>query len=211
MESMKEAVRKEMMQAIDDEVGFLFQVLTGKSQNLSIKREIAERALVTAASLGYHATTRKFVENGVSASAIVGHRRETALHFAARAGNEPLIKFLVEKGANLQSGDYHGTVALHCAAWSGHHGAVRTLMSLGADVNAQDDRGRTALFGAAGGGHLAVVRALLARGADRNIRGGNKRQTALERAEAREHRDIVLELRDPSSDTYSALVRLHQI
>lgn len=192
----KKMARKEMKQETENEINFIFELLTeGKTRIVSCNREAAERALVSAASFSYDATVHKLVDLGINVNASLGRRRETALHFAASEGNETLVAFLAEHGANLQSPDYHGVVALHCAAWAGHHGAVRLLLSYGAEVNTQDHHGRTALFGAAGGGHITVVRVLLARGADRNIRGGAKKQTALERAESRGFHDVALELR----------------
>lgn len=194
------SIRAEISRKQQNEIDFAFDFLTKLSkergQTLFCNASDGGRALVTAASFHYESTVRRLIEQGFAdVGAVVGKRKETALHFAARAGNSGLVTFLVEKGADLQSRDWRGQVPLHCAAWAGHEDTVRTLLSHGADVNTQDQYGRTALFGAAGCGYLAVVRVLLARGADRGLRGGSKKETALERAEAKGLEEIALELR----------------
>ena len=202
VQNAKNATREATKQETSDEVNFLFKLNNrGTSQMLSFGRQEAEMALVTAASFNYASTVRKLVELGVNVSARLGHRRETALHFAASAGDESLVRFLCSKGALLDSPDNHRRVPLHCAAWLGHHDSVRTLLSHDAEINAQDEAGRTALFGAAGGGYLDTVRILLGRGADPNIRGGTLRQTALERADSRGFTEVARELRVRTSSS----------
>lgn len=176
------------------EVDFLFALLT-ECFSLSYTKSAAVRALVTAASYGYSSTVQNLVKMGIDPSLSFGHRRETALHFAASAGDESLISFLLDHLANIESRDNHRNTPLHCAAWAGHEGSVRILLTRGADPNAQDDKGRTALFGAAGGGYLGVVKVLLANKAEYAIRGGVQNQTALERAESKGFSDIAKLLR----------------
>jgi ankyrin repeat protein len=182
------------------EVDFLFTLLT-ECFSLSYTKSAAVRALVTAASHGYSSTVQSLVKMGIDPSVSVGHRKETALHFAASAGDETLITFLLDHQAKIESRDNHRRTPLHCAAWAGHEGSVHILLTRGADPNAQDDKGRTALWGAASGGYLAVVNVLLANRAEYAIRGGENNQTALERAESKGYFDIVKVLRSQSTSS----------
>jgi ankyrin repeat protein len=196
----KEQISEDMKTNTRKEVDFLFTLLT-ECFSLSYTKSAAVRALVAAASYGYSSTVQNLVKMGIDPSASSGHRKETALHFAASAGDEALLVFLLDHQANIESRDNHRHTPLHCAAWAGHEGSVRILLARGADPNAQDDKGRTALFGAAGGGYLAVVKVLLANRAEYGIRGGVKNQTALERAESKGFADIAKVLRSQSTSS----------
>lgn len=185
----KTQMRDDMKISTGKEVEFLFAWLT-ECFRLSYSKSGTERALVTAASRGYSSTVQNLVKMGVDPSAKFGHRKETALHFAASAGDESLTSFLLDHQASIESQDNHRNTPLHCAAWMGHEGVVRILLGRGADINAQDHRGRTALFGAASGGFLRVIQVLLANKADPGIHGGVKNQTAGERAESKGFSEI---------------------
>jgi len=67
------------------------------------------------------------------------------LHFAANNGHVDVVRFLLEKGANVNAQDHRGRTPLHLAALDGHVDVVRFLLEKGANVNAQDHRGRTPL------------------------------------------------------------------
>jgi ankyrin repeat protein len=97
----------------------------------------------------------------------IPHGGETALLFAARAGDLESATRLVASGANVQDADAWGVSAMVLAAHAGHRDVVEFLLEKGADPNASAP-GFTAL-------HLAIMRrdepmaaALLARGADPN-------------------------------------------
>lgn len=119
----------------------------------------------------------------------------TPLMMAARAGDLPAIKVLLQWGANVDAPDIdaqqprtkvlsvmheqgcswdvaelkgRGT-ALMQASFEGHVHAVRSLVAAGARVDVQDWLGRTALAYAVRGGSLQVVSALLDGGADPNV------------------------------------------
>ena len=101
----------------------------------------------------------------------------TALHLAARKGNEDVVAVLLGRGAVIDSvseANFFGSVAatpLIHAASNGHAAVVRTLIDAGADVNAKVTgefsklEGFTALHFAASNGHEDVVAVLLGRGA----------------------------------------------
>ena len=104
---------------------------------------------------------------------------ETPLISAARRLNTEVCGYLLDKGANPNAKDDHGTAALSTVMEK--HNAVRNrnnvqqiaqlLLSYHADINARDVDGDTPLLVAALGGLTAQVEFLLSRGADPNIQG----------------------------------------
>jgi ankyrin repeat protein len=98
---------------------------------------------------------------------MIPHGGDTALIFAARAGDLASAKLLVAAGANVNDADAWGVSATVLAAHSGYRDLVEFLIANGADPN-MAEAGFSAL-------HIAVMRrdekmvsALLARGADPN-------------------------------------------
>lgn len=90
----------------------------------------------------------------------------TPLMWAARERQLDMIKFLVDKGANVNAKATGGTTALIWAAYKGQLDVVKYLVEdYGADVNAEDNGGKTALMWAKDQGKLDVVEYLKLHGA----------------------------------------------
>ncbi|XP_017830464.3 ankyrin repeat and SAM domain-containing protein 6 isoform X1 [Callithrix jacchus] len=89
----------------------------------------------------------------------------TALQFAAAGGHEQLVRFLLRRGASVNSRNHYGWSALMQAARFGHVSVAHLLLDHGADVNAQNRLGASVLTVASRGGHLGVVKLLLEAGA----------------------------------------------
>ncbi|KAM4689254.1 ankyrin repeat and SAM domain-containing protein 6 isoform 2-T2 [Discoglossus pictus] len=89
----------------------------------------------------------------------------TALQLAAGTGHEPLVRFLLRKGATVDSRNHYGWTPLMQAARSGHLNVALILLENGADVNAQNRLGASVLTVASRGGHVSVVKLLLESGA----------------------------------------------
>ena len=70
----------------------------------------------------------------------------TALHFAARNGQNEVAEFLLANKADLNVKDCGGQTPLHMAVQSGYKDMVELLLANGADVNAKDDHGKTPLY-----------------------------------------------------------------
>ena len=95
----------------------------------------------------------------------------------ARAGNLPVVRELVQKGASLNITTRFGETPLHAAATFGHAQVVSSLLAQGANVNASTTRGWTPLHSAARFGRPVVANLLKQRGASSQIRTndlGNK-------------------------------------
>ena len=97
----------------------------------------------------------------------IPHGGDSALMFAARAGDLASAKLLVAAGASVNDKDAWGVSPLVLAAHSGFESLVDFLIEAGADVNAAD-AGFAALHEAILRRNEHMVAALLAHGADPN-------------------------------------------
>ena len=91
----------------------------------------------------------------------------TPLHLASFFGSSEIAKYLIEKGADVNSIAKNPTkvMPLHSAA-AGHHNDICELLVLhGADVNAKQQAGFTPLHEAAMNGNLEITKLLLDHGA----------------------------------------------
>uniref|UniRef100_A0A8I5ZZA2 Ankyrin repeat and SAM domain-containing protein 6 n=1 Tax=Rattus norvegicus TaxID=10116 RepID=A0A8I5ZZA2_RAT len=102
----------------------------------------------------------------------------SALQLAAAGGHEPLVRFLLRRGASVNSRNHYGWSALMQAARCGHASVAHLLLDHGADVNAQNRLGASVLTVASRGGHLGVVKLLLEAGATVDHRNPSGESTA---------------------------------
>lgn len=97
----------------------------------------------------------------------IPHGGDTALLFAARAGELSSAKLLLAAGANVNDADAWGVSAMVLAAHSGYRELVEFLLDKGADAN-MAAAGFSALHIAIARRDEAMVRALLTHGANPN-------------------------------------------
>ena len=175
----------------------LYQELVKSGWNVNTLGEDHENALVPAALASDSASVAFLLEHGatvsraalefavhskttevfrlLSAAKKIDYRSAeggTLLLSAAGAGNAPLIKELLDRGAPVnyyqsQNGD---TSLLLLAGNTEQITAARMLIERGADVNSRDWMGQTALFRAATGTNTGMIDLLAAHAADPNIR-----------------------------------------
>src|SRR5262249_2157150 len=109
------------------------------------------------------AEVAKLLRSGGSAN-IKDSRGGTPLMYAAAVGSEPMMRQLIESGADINAKNSFGAAALTFAA--GSLPRARLLVEHGADVNVRTKRGNTPLLIAAKHtGNLETVKLLLAKGA----------------------------------------------
>ena len=86
----------------------------------------------------------------------------TALHYAARAGHNDILKILLSHGANPNSVTTAGcTTPLHRAAYMGNLETVEILLKNQANVNISDSDGKTALHKCAEKGQYNCAKLIL--------------------------------------------------
>ncbi|XP_032872608.1 ankyrin repeat and SAM domain-containing protein 6 isoform X2 [Amblyraja radiata] len=95
----------------------------------------------------------------------------SALQFAAGNGHEQLVRFLLMKGASVDSRNHYGWTPLMQAGRFGHLNVAQVLLENGADANAANKLGAGVLTAAARGGHPGLARALLESGARTDLGG----------------------------------------
>ncbi|XP_031636939.1 26S proteasome non-ATPase regulatory subunit 10-like [Contarinia nasturtii] len=104
--------------------------------------------------------------------------KNETLHGAAENGHTNTLKFLIEKGANVDAKNENKETPLHKAAWNGQTDAVKILLESGANVNAEDWLNKTPLHKAASNGQLDIIKILIEKGANTKA-GDYYKQTPL--------------------------------
>ncbi len=124
---------------------------------------------------------------------------QTALMWAAAAGNAPIVQLLIERGADIRARSNAGTTPLMFAVRQGDVAAVRALVVAGADLKQTRPDSATPLLVAVINGHEDLVDFLLDKGADPNVEGGSTQLTVQgvrARPMALKHRRITNSERD---------------
>ncbi len=122
------------------------------------------------------------LKRGSSRRGKLNRRRATPFFFAADTADLPLMKLLLELGADVTTPNSDNCTPILAAAGLGTYApgeeagtedeaiaAVQLLLELGADINAVDRNGETAMHGAAYANLPKMVRFLAASGADINV------------------------------------------
>jgi glutaminase A len=85
----------------------------------------------------------------------------TALWFAAAAGDDLRVMYIMGCGIDVRGADYDKRSALHLAASNGHFTTALYLLALGADIHFLDRHGNSAIDDARREGHGMVLELLL--------------------------------------------------
>ncbi|KAG6599729.1 Serine/threonine protein kinase [Phytophthora cinnamomi] len=150
-----------------DVAGFLIEAGADSSV---VKKKKAE-LLSDAVQNGILDTVRYLMESG-DANA-TDEQGKTLLMIAAQCSQMDVVRFLVDRGADLNAVDnLNNSTPLLYAAEGGHLDVVQFLIQRGADVNIGNKEGVTSLLFAVRRGMLPMIRLLIEAGADVNI--GNK-------------------------------------
>ena len=131
-----------------------------------------ETPLMLASRAGKVEAVNVLLEAGAKIDARETWNGQTALMWAAAAGNSAIVQTLVSHHADTRAQSNGGTTPLIFAVRKGNIDAVRALLDAGADVNGRRPDGATPLLVAIINGHEDLVDLLLDKGADPNAEGG---------------------------------------
>ncbi|KAK6829671.1 hypothetical protein PG987_010255 [Apiospora arundinis] len=134
------------------------QLLIQKGAKVDGKR--GTRPIIRAAWKGHLDTVKILADNGANINSSDDTDEETALITASRFGQEAIVLFLLDRGADLNAKSKTGITALMDASGSGHEAIVLFLLDRGADLNARCKNGLTAYQYAEKHGHGGVARVL---------------------------------------------------
>jgi ankyrin repeat protein len=161
---------------------------TPKAQNVLTSLDLARKLLDKGARVDARLSARARRAMGGGGSALTGEGASAFLR-AAVVSDLPMMRLLLERGADPKVTTKAGITALHAAAGQGWVDntmstavalgfgteedsieAIKLLLDLGLDVNAADNQGNTPLHGAAFRGADKVVTYLAERGARLDVR-----------------------------------------
>ena len=112
------------------------------------------------------------------------------LHRVSLSGRLDMVKFLVQKGSDVNAVNNDGETALHYASFHNRLDVAKFLVEAGADVNAVNSDGETALHYACLENNIEIAKFLVEAGADVNAVNSDG-ETALDHASSNENIDIV--------------------
>jgi len=189
-------------------------------------------ALHRAIANGQMGAVKCFLDNSRDLIESTDDEGQTPLHWAAKGSQCDIVRFLLEKGANVQAVDNIHQTALHCVSAVGptsrtllqelvgstehelkisrdstehqgsHEKTVCLLLESKLDVDARDMTGSTALHIAALYGHEIIARLLVQYNANKEARA-NDGMTPISSAAAEGHYAIVQVLIDKGADVNS--------
>jgi len=115
-------------------------------------------------------------------------------------GNEKIVEYLVEHGANIDGASNNEWTPLGIASAYGNEKIVKYLVDHGADVDKEMEDGITPLLIATQNGHKDIVEYLVEHGADINKASEMNRSTPLSIAAQNRHKDIIEYLVEHGAD-----------
>ncbi|MEZ0261421.1 MAG: ankyrin repeat domain-containing protein [Alphaproteobacteria bacterium] len=130
------------------------------------------------------------------------------ISWAAEDGRAEVIRLLVERGADPNSGEGGRYTPLMRVVTNGSSEAAKALLELGAKPEIKNYDGETPLLIAAKNGQGDIVRALVEHGADINARNAAG-ETALHLVAAKGHANLVKYLMDKGADITAANINMN--
>lgn len=123
----------------------------------------------------------------------------TPLNLASYRGHLDIVKFLLDRGADVNIGDNENSQPIHNSTVAGHIDVIDLLLAHGVDINARDDNGMTALLFAISFRRNETANYLLEKNADAKI-ANNDGETGLHYTALRGQVDLVEKMIATGSD-----------
>ncbi|XP_059176245.1 putative ankyrin repeat protein RF_0381 [Physella acuta] len=173
--------------------------------SVNIRDNDGESALHAAVKCCNFEIVSFLVENGANVTQS-NNAGQTPLFYA---GSLKTIKYLIEKGDEINRIDKSGEMALHFNSKSYKLSAVDALLELGANPDITTDEGTTALMIAASVGYISVVKSLIANGANVHVRDSQGRNACMYAVIGVKNKKdwYVAEYGDSYNDCYSEMFR----
>jgi len=169
MNQNSEKIAKQLVQACADgnETEISEAVNMGANINTAVNPDSKnDIALTAAARAGNLDIVRILIERYGAEVNQIKQGGATALSIASQEGKINVVRFLIQKNADVTKSDCDDCTPLYVAAQNGHEACVKALCEAGANINKARDGGATPLFTAARKGHTTCVQALIEAGAD---------------------------------------------
>ena len=154
-------------------------------------KHINELSIHEAAAANLLEQVQAMVENSADALEAVSDHGFTPLGMATHFGNEDIVRFLLEKGAdpNAPSKNGYNVYPLHAAIGSGFDGIAKMLIEAGGEVNVLQPSRNSPLRLAAQTGNIDLIILLLENGAQVAIKN-EMGKTASDLASEKGHEEI---------------------
>ena len=121
----------------------------------------------------------------------ITNHKAPPVHYACQLGHVDIVRYLVEKGCNLDIKADRGMTPLHAACFSGKLNVVRYLIGeKKCDIESKGGKQCTPLYYACEAGQISIVRYLVEQGCDPNARADTG-ATPLHHACAHGHLNVV--------------------
>lgn len=106
-----------------------------EKNNINVKNRGGWSPLMYASYVGHETVVTLLLDDGkVDVDVRTDKLSATALMLAASCGNEGVVYFLLQSGADIHATDKNGCTALFYATLQGHQNVVKMLLDNGADV-----------------------------------------------------------------------------
>lgn len=133
---------------------------------------------------------KRLVEGKGDINNAMDQEKNTAVMLGAKTGHLEVVKYFVEKGADIEAENKDGWNALELSAEAGHLEVVKYLVEERTYVGEENDQLDTALRSSAEEGHLEVVKYLVSKGANVKAEDGNG-NTAVHFSAREGHLDVL--------------------
>lgn len=102
-------------------------------------------------------SVKSLLKKGADINRVGLYRDGSALHLAARSGQQEIAQLLIDSGATVDIRDLSDYTPLHNAAWNGNLDIVKLLLNAGADITARNYSGLTPLACAYRNNQIEVI------------------------------------------------------